>query len=100
MEIARSRYLAVASGALLLAGVPAAADQVLDDAGVIVLPSVDAGPAQGSWLREQLARVHVHKKTGFAYTRRVDRGERDYVVSVRGPGLGRKRLGLSVELRF
>jgi hypothetical protein len=61
---------------------------------------VAAPPPQRGWLRSQLAHLHLHKKSGLAYTRRLDRGERDYVVSVRGPALGHKRLGLSLELRF
>jgi hypothetical protein len=101
MVAKRSRYLAAATGALLLAAAPAGADEGDGDTGLKqALPSVDAPPRQGGWLRAQLAHVHVHKKTGLAYTRRVDGGERGYVVSVRGPGLGHKRLGLSVELRF
>jgi hypothetical protein len=44
--------------------------------------------------------VRIHKKTGLSYTTRVKPGGRDLELSFRGPGMGRKRLGLSLEVRF
>ena len=66
-----------------------------------ILDHIDRPGPGKSWLSFHLERIAVHKKAGLAYTRRLDLGERGVSFSVRGPAMGRKkRVGLSVELRF
>ena len=97
----RGTVLPVAIGVLLLTAGGAQADPETAAPGPHLLPPVSAPPpARRSWLRSELSRVHIHKKTGLAYTRQLERDGADLELSVRGPGLGRKRLGLSIELRF
>ena len=68
---------------------------------VEVLEHIDRPEPGKGWVSFHLDHVAVHKKTGLAYTRRLDLGERGMTSSVRGPALDRKKsLGLSVELRF
>ena len=98
-----SRVLFVATGILIFAAASAAADPEAVPFPApthFQLPAVGAAPSERSWLRTHLSRVRIHKKAGLAYTTRVKRGDRDLELNFRGPGMGKKRLGLSVELRF
>lgn len=99
----QSRVVFVATGVLILAAASAQADPEAPPAPApshYDLPAVGAPDSQRSWLRTHLSRVRIHKKTGLAYTTRLQRDGSDLELSVRGPGMGRKRLGLSLEVRF
>ena len=99
----RSRVLFVATGVLIFAAAGAEADPEAARSPApasFALPSVGAAPSERSWLRRHLSHVRIHKKTGLSYTTRVKSGGRDLELSFRGPGMGRKRLGLSLEVRF
>lgn len=53
------------------------------------------------WLSPHLARVGLSGKYGLVYKRSLALGQRNVLLRVRGPALGRKkRLGLSFEVRF
>jgi hypothetical protein len=65
-----------------------------------VLARVEQPEAEASWLSHHLNRIHFHGKAGLAYTRPVGLAERQLELSLRGPALGRKRVGLSFEIRF
>jgi hypothetical protein len=65
-----------------------------------ILAHIDQPEAQKSWLSLHLDRIHFHRKTGLAYTHSLALPERDLELSLRGPALGRKSLGLSLEIRF
>ena len=98
-----SRVLFVATGALIFAAAAAEADPEAVPpraANHFDLPAVGAPPPDRGWLRTHLSRIRIHKKTGLAYTTRLKRDGSDLELKVRGPGMGRKRLGLSVEVRF
>lgn len=99
----RNRVLFVATGVLIFSAASAEADPEAapsSSPASFSLPAVGAGPSQRSWLRTHLSRVRIHKKTGLAYTTSLERDGSDLELSFRGPGMGKKRLGLSVELRF
>jgi hypothetical protein len=104
-----SRALFLATGALIFSAAAAQADpeaaaspsaSPAPAASQFDLPPVGAARAEAGWLRTHLSRVRVHKKTGLAYTTRLERDGSDLELSFRGPGMGRKRLGLSLEVRF
>ena len=65
-----------------------------------ILAHMDQPEAEASWLSHHLDRIHFHSKTGLAYTRPLAVAERDLELSLRGPALGKKRVGLSFEIRF
>jgi hypothetical protein len=65
-----------------------------------ILAHIDQPEAEESWLSHHLARIHLHGKTGLAYSQPLSLAERDFEFSVRGPALDRKSLGLSFEVRF
>jgi len=99
----RSRVLFVATGVLIFAAANAEADPEAAPSQAPAnyeLPAIGAAPLERSWLRTHLSRVRIHKTTGLAYTTRLKREGSDLELSVRGPGMGRKRLGLSLEVRF
>lgn len=107
MRSARLSVLA-AIGGLVLTTAPAAAEDEERATRDIearrsseIIAHMDRPETDEGWLAHHLERLHVHKKTGLAYTRSVDIGRHDLRMSVRGPALGRKkRLGLSFEIRF
>ena len=69
--------------------------------GAEILYHIDRPGPGKSWLSLHIERIAVHKKAGLAYTQKLNLGERGMSFSVRGPAMGRKkRVGLSVELRF
>jgi hypothetical protein len=65
-----------------------------------ILAHTEQPEAEASWLSHHLERVHLHSKAGLAYTRPLRLAERDFEFSLRGPALGRKRVGLSFEITF
>jgi hypothetical protein len=65
-----------------------------------ILAYMDQPEAEESWLDHHLARIHLHGKTGFAYVHPLRLAEHDLKLSLRGPALGKKRVGLSLEIRF
>ena len=100
-----ARTLFAAAGtALLAAGFTptAAADTGAFSRGHAAIPAAVASEVGGAsgWLTSHPARVRVDKRTGLAYTRRLDRARGDLVLSLKGPAQHRKRLGLSLEVRF
>lgn len=100
----RSAFLGI--GILLLAASaaqagPATQRTAFEDPRQAPVANALATPsAESSWFRTHLHRIRVHKKTGFAYTKNFDAIDHDFSLSVRGPAMGRKRYGLSFELRF
>ncbi len=68
--------------------------------GVEILAHIEQPKAQESWLSQHLDRIHVHRKAGLAYTRPLSLADRDLELSLRGPALDKKTLGLSFEIRF
>jgi len=67
---------------------------------VEILAHVEKPEGNESWLSHHLDRIHFNKKTGLAYTRPLSLAHHDLQVSVRGPALDRKTVGLSLEIRF
>ena len=65
-----------------------------------ILAQVEQPEAEATWLSHHLDRVRFHKKAGLAYTRPLNLAERDFELSLCGPALDRKRVGLSLEIRF
>ena len=81
------------------AEVPAVA--VPHPSGSDVLAQVEPHRADASWLDAHLDHVRLNKRSGFAYTRAIDHGDRGLLWSVQGPRVGSKRaVGLGFELRF
>jgi len=64
------------------------------------LPFVGNLVQNRGWLTTHFSRIQLHKKTGLAYTTRLERPGTDLELSFRGPGMGKKRFGLSIEVRF
>ena len=50
-----------------------------------------------NWLT---SKIHIKKKAGLAYTRPLNFGQRDMVLSVQGPVIRKGRYGLGFEVRF
>jgi hypothetical protein len=67
---------------------------------VEILAHIEQPEGEQSWLSHHLERIHFHRKAGLAYTQPISLAEHDLELSLRGPALGRKRLGLSFEVRF
>lgn len=67
---------------------------------VEILAHIEQPEAQESWLSHHLDRIHFHRKAGLAYTRPLRLADRDLELSLSGPALNRKSLGLSLEIRF
>ena len=65
-----------------------------------ILSSLDDPHERESWLSDQMHHVHVRGKAGLVYQRDLAAGDRPLELQLRGPALGRKRVGLSVEVRF
>jgi hypothetical protein len=55
---------------------------------------LDFGPA---WLAHY---VRLDKRSGFRYSRKLDVGDQEMSLRVKGPVVRKKRLGLSLEVRF
>jgi hypothetical protein len=91
---------AVISGALILGAAGASADRGQAGAAAQGPAGADAAQQGDSWLSVQLDHVRLHKKGGLAYTRRLDRDDRDLVLSLHGPAMSHKRVGLAFEVRF
>lgn len=90
--------IAIVSSVLLLGTGAAAANELESASGVQVIARADMPPARPTWLAVQLDRVHLNKKSGLAYTRRVE--DHDLELSVKGPVMGSaKRVGIAFELR-
>jgi hypothetical protein len=106
----RSRAFATLTGALLIGGgaeragaEPGDRERGRDTAHrprVEVLLDVDGPSRERGWLDFHLERVRLHKKRGLAYTRRVERSGTDLELSVVGPALERRRVGVAFEIRF
>ena len=97
-----SRALWVLPGLIASFAIPAFADETPEiRRGADLLAHVERPTSGPGWLSNHLDHVSVHKKSGLAYTRAVDHGDRGLVWSVRGPAVGRKKaVGLGFELRF
>ena len=67
---------------------------------VEILAHIERPEAQQSWLSHHLDRIHVHRKSGIAYTRPLSLADHDFELSLRGPALNKKTLGLAFEIRF
>ena len=69
---------------------------------VEILAHIEQPEAQESWLSHHLDRVHLHGKAGLAYTQPLSLAGRDLEISLQGPALDGKSLGLglSFEIRF
>jgi hypothetical protein len=67
---------------------------------VEILAHIEQPKAEASWLSQHLDRIHFHKKAGLTYTRPLSLAEHDLELSLRGPALDKKSLGLSFEIRF
>ena len=65
-----------------------------------ILAHIEKPEAEASWLSYHLDRIHLHSDTGLAYTRQLNLAERDLALSLRGPALGKRTVGLSFEIRF
>jgi hypothetical protein len=106
----RSRAFATLTGALLMGGgaeragaEPSGRERPHDGAHrprIEVLLDLDGANRERGWLDLHLERVHLHKKSGLAYTRRVERSGTDLELSVVGPALERRRVGIAFEIRF
>jgi len=64
-----------------------------------ILLSADAAPReQHGWLSPNF---HLHKKSGFAYTRQLKVGEHPFVFRVQGPVLRKQEaIGIAFGIRF
>jgi hypothetical protein len=103
----RIPIIAMAALALLLTGGGAAAEEETTPSpeesrrrSAEILAHIDQRDAETSWFNRHLDRIQVHRKAGLAYTQPVALAERDLELSVRGPALGKKRFGLTFEIRF
>lgn len=103
----RARIIVLSTLALLLTGgglggaeEPGAAPERPVRRGAEILAQVDQPPAEKGWLAHHLDRIHIHRKSGLAYSRPLAIGEQDLELRVLGPAMGRKRVGLSFEIRF
>ena len=67
---------------------------------VQILAHIEQPEAEQSWLSHHLDRIHFHRKAGLSYTRPLSLAEHDLELSLRGPALDRKRVGVSFEVRF
>ena len=67
---------------------------------VEILAHIEQPEAQQSWLSHHLDRIHIDRKMGLTYTRPLSLAEHDFELSLRGPALNKKTLGLSFEIRF
>jgi hypothetical protein len=65
-----------------------------------ILAHIDQPEAGKSWLAHHLDRVRIDGKSGLRYARPLAFGKRDLELELRGPAMGRKRFGVSFELRF
>jgi hypothetical protein len=65
-----------------------------------ILDHMEKPEREQSWLSHHLDRIHFHRKTGLAYTQALNLAEHDLELSLRGPALSKKALGLSFEIRF
>ena len=99
------RTLWILAGLLACLAAPAGAEdrtvEVPHRSGADILAHAETVPAGSTWLDAHLDHVQLNKKSGFAYTRGIDTGDRGLQFSVQGPRVGRKRaVGLGFELRF
>jgi hypothetical protein len=83
-----------------LADEPSAAEARQRRSAAVILSSLDEPRERESWLSDQMRYVHMNRKSGLVYERDLVRGEHPVEFQVRAPALGRKRVGLSIELRF
>lgn len=65
-----------------------------------ILAQIEQPEGETSWLQHHLDRIHFHRKAGFAYTQPLSLAEHDLQLSLRGPALDRKHVGLTFEIRF
>ena len=65
-----------------------------------ILEHIEKPEREQSWLSHHLDRIHFHRKAGLAYTQPLSLADHDLELSLRGPALGPRRLGLSFEIRF
>jgi hypothetical protein len=65
-----------------------------------ILEHMEKPEREESWLTHHLDRIQFHKKAGLAYTQPLSLADHDFELSLRGPALNKKTLGLTFELRF
>lgn len=61
-----------------------------------ILESMDDQGDEPSWI----SHIQIKKKHGLQFKRRLGAGDERVIISVHGPILSRKRLGLGFELKF
>lgn len=82
-----------------LADEPAAKVTLADDL-ALEAPDPPSDEAEEKW-RWFSPNVHLHKKSGFAYTRQLKLADRNLVFGVQGPVLRKQEaLGLTFKIRF
>jgi hypothetical protein len=67
---------------------------------VEILAHIEKPDREQSWLSHHLSRIHFHKKAGLAYTQPLSLADHDLELSLRGPALNKKTLGLTLEIRY
>ena len=101
---ARHRRAIVATAVGLLLPTPGLADRDSDDApprrqrSREILLHIEK-PSERD-LHQVQSEFRIHKRRGLEYRRGVTVGERDLVLSLQGPAMPRRRLGLAFEVRF
>ena len=67
---------------------------------VEILDHIEQPRRHEGWLSHHLDRIHFNGKAGLAYTRPLRLDERNLEITLSGPALDTKSLGLSFEIRF
>lgn len=60
-------------------------------------PELEAPAPERSWL---LSNIHIKKKRGLEYTHVLRFNDRPLMLNVQGPVMRKRRLGLTLELRY
>jgi hypothetical protein len=62
-----------------------------------IISEVEKSDPEQSWLRTH---IRIRKKRGIEYRRPLTMGKRDVLLSIYGPVMPKRRLGLGFEVRF
>jgi len=97
-------FVAATTSVLLVGAAAARADDTPPEHAppphrIELLEHVDGRVAQRHWIARGISNMRLHKR-GLSYTQHFERPTGDLELTVRAPGMGRKRFGLSVELKF
>ncbi len=60
-------------------------------------PEIEMPHPERSWF---ISSVHIKKKRGLEYTHVMSLNERPLLLNIQGPVMRKRRLGLTLELRF